>query len=97
MTGLSLLILAALQIWDIILTTRILRAGGRELNGIMAWIMAVAGNGWLAAKYAVGMGAGIWAASAGAVWLIWLIIAVMAWVIHHNLGEWHEAKRRGRR
>lgn len=97
MTGFSLLVLAALQIWDIILTTRILRAGGRELNGVMAHIMAVAGNGWFAAKYGLGMGAAIWAASAGQWWLIWVIIGLMGWVIDHNLGEWHEAKRRARR
>lgn len=96
MTGLSLLILAGLQVWDIWLTTRILRAGGRELNGVMAKIMAAAGNGWGAAKYAIGMGAAIWLASAGLWWAIWLIIAVMLWVIDHNLGEWHEAKRRAR-
>lgn len=92
MTGFSLLILAALQIWDIILTLRILRAGGRELNGIMAWIMAVAGSGWPAVKYGVGMGAAIWAASAGHVWLIWLIIAVMAAVVAHNLRQWRKIR-----
>lgn len=92
MTGFSLLILAALQIWDIILTTRILRAGGRELNGVMARIMAVAGNGWIAVKYGVGMGAAAWAASAGHVWLIWLIIAVMAAVVAHNLRQWRKIR-----
>jgi len=94
MTGFSLIVLAALQIWDIILTTRILRAGGRELNGVMAWLMAVAGNGWPAVKYGVGMGAAAWAASAGHVWLIWLFVAVMALVVDHNLSEWHKARRR---
>ena len=94
MTGFSLIVLAALQIWDIILTTRILRAGGRELNGVMAQIMAVAGNGWFAAKYGLGMGAAIWAAASGHGWLIWLFVAVMALVVDHNLSEWHKARRR---
>ena len=94
MTGFSLLILAALQIWDIILTSRILRAGGREMNGVMAQLMAVTGNGWPGAEYAIGMGTAILAASAGHVWLIWLIIAVMALVVDHNLSEWHKARRR---
>lgn len=42
MTGLSLFVLATLQVCDIWLTTRILRAGGRELNGIVRALMALA-------------------------------------------------------
>jgi len=95
MTGFSLLILAALQIWDISLTTKILRAGGRELNGIVAGIMAATGNAWGAVKYAGAMGAGIALAAGGYGWAIWPIIAVMAMVVDHNLTEWQKAKRRG--
>ena len=94
MTGFSLLILAALQIWDISLTTKILRAGGRELNGVMAALMAATGNAWGAVKYAGSMGAGIALAATGNAWAIWPIIAVMALVVDHNLGEWHKAKGR---
>jgi hypothetical protein len=96
MTGFSLFILAGLQIWDVWLTTKILRAGGRELNGIVAGIMAATGNAWGAVKYGIGMGAAIWAASAGHGWLIWLIIGLMLWVIDHNLGEWHKMKGRAK-
>lgn len=95
MTGVSLLILAGLQIWDVALTTRILRAGGREMNGLMAAVIAVAGTGWGAVKYGAGMAAAIWAAATGHGWMIWVFIAVMAAVVDHNLTEWH--KMRGRR
>lgn len=95
MTGFSLFILAALQIWDIWLTTKIMRAGGRELNGLMASLMAAVGNGWGAVKYGVGMAAALWAAASGHGWIIWPIIAVMAMVVDRNLGEWQKAKRRG--
>lgn len=95
MTGFSLLILAGLQIWDIWLTTRILRAGGRELNGLMAALIEAVGSNWGAVKYGIGMGAAIWAAKTGHGWLIWLFIAVMAAVVDHNLTEWR--KIRGRR
>lgn len=93
MTGLSLVVLAALQVWDIWLTTRILRAGGREMNGIVRALMEVAGNGWGAVKYAGGMGAGIALASAGHAWPIWIIIGIMALVVDHNLGEWRKIRR----
>lgn len=95
MIGFSLLILAGLQIWDIWLTTKILRAGGRELNGIVAGIMAATGNAWGAVKYGLSMGAAIWAAASGHGWIIWPIIAVMAGVVDHNLTEWWKIKRRG--
>lgn len=94
MTGVSLLILAGLQIWDIWLTTKILRAGGRELNGIVACIMAATGNAWGAVKYGLGMGAAIWAAASGHGWIIWPIIAVMAGVVDHNLTKLWKIKRR---
>lgn len=93
MTGLSLFVLATLQVCDIWLTTRILRAGGRELNGIVRALMEVAGNGWGAVKYAGGMGAGIALAATGYVWAIWPIIAVMALVVDHNLTEWRKIRR----
>lgn len=94
MTGLSLLILAALQIADIWLTTRILRAGGRELNGLMAALMKAVGSNWGAVKYGLGMGAAIWATALGHGWIIWPIIAVMALVVDHNLTEWHKIRRK---
>lgn len=94
MIGFTLFILAALQIWDIWLTTRILRAGGRELNGVMAALMAATGSAWGLVKYVVAMGAGIWLAKAGMTWAIWPIIAVMALVVDHNLGEWQKTKSR---
>lgn len=93
MTGFSLVVLAALQVWDIWLTTRILRAGGRELNGIVRALMAAAGNGWGAVKYAGGMGAGIVLAATGHGWAIWSIIGIMALVVDHNLGEWRKIRR----
>lgn len=93
MTGFSLVVLAAFQVADIWLTTRILRAGGRELNGIVRALMAAAGNGWGAVKYAGGMGAGIALAATGYVWPIWIIIGIMALVVDHNLGEWHKIRR----
>ncbi|WP_347311348.1 hypothetical protein [Defluviimonas sp. SAOS-178_SWC] len=92
MTGFSLFVLAAFQIWDIALTTKILRAGGRELNGIVASIMAAAGNAWGAIKYAGAMAAGIALAHFGYGWAIWLIIVVMAKVVDHNLTELHKIK-----
>lgn len=95
MTGFSLLILAGLQIWDIWLTTRILRAGGRELNGLMAALIEAVGSNWGAVKYGVGMGAAIWAVMSGHGWLIWIFIAIMAAVVDHNLTECR--KIRGRR
>ncbi len=96
MTGFALLILAALQIWDVALTTKILRAGGRELNGIVASIMAAAGGGWGPVKYGLGMGASVLMAAAGHGWMIWIAIVVMAAVVDHNLTEWHKIKRRER-
>lgn len=96
MTGLGFIILAALQIWDVALTTKILRFGGRELNGIMAGIIAATGNAWGAIKYAGAMGAALLAAASGHGWLIWVAIVVMAAVVYHNLTEWHKAKRRTR-
>lgn len=94
MTGFSLFVLAALQIWDIALTTKILRAGGREMNGIVAGIMAAAGNGWGPVKYGLATAAAIWAAASGHAWMIWPGIAVMAMVVDHNLTEWHKVRRR---
>ena len=94
MTGFTLFILAALQIWDIWLTTKILRAGGRELNGVMAVIMATTGSAWSLVKYVVAMGAGVALAKAGLTGAIWPIIAVMALVVDHNLGEWKTTKSR---
>lgn len=94
MTGFSLFILAGLQIWDIWLTTKILRAGGRELNGIVACIMAATGNAWGAVKYGAGMAAAIWAAASGHGWMVWVFIAVMAAVVDHNLTEWWKIRRR---
>lgn len=94
MTGFSLFILAGLQIWDIWLTTRILRAGGRELNGIVASIMEAVGGGWGPVKYGLGMGASVLMAAAGHGWIIWPIIAVMAGVVDHNLTEWWKIRRR---
>ena len=35
-----LILFAALQLLDIYTTLRVLRAGGRELNPVMAWLMA---------------------------------------------------------
>ena len=93
MTGLSLLLLAALQIADIILTTRILKRGGRELNGIVAQLMAATGNGWFAAKYAVGMGAAIFAVTAGYGNLVWFINAVMVVVVAHNFIQLRNSRR----
>lgn len=94
MTGFSLVILAGLQICDIWLTTKIIRAGGRELNGIVAGIIAATGNAWGAVKYGVGMAAALWAAASGHGWIIWPIIAVMAMVVDRNLTEWWKIRGR---
>ena len=73
-----------------------MRAGGRELNGLMASLMAAVGNGWGAVKYGVGMAAALWAAASGHGWIIWIAIFVMAAEVDHNLTEWHKIKRRER-
>lgn len=71
---------AALAIFDLMYTTRILRLGGSELNKIMVWVMAAFGNSWSAVKYGVTMGA---VASANDIALYGGVI-VMGYVVYRN-------------
>lgn len=93
MTALSLFILAALVIADTVLTVKILRLGGRELNGIMRALMQAAGSYWGVVKYGISIAASLWAVMSGHAWLIWPSIGIMILVVQHNFTEWRRAKR----
>lgn len=92
MTGIALFVLAVLQVLDICLTARILRAGGRELNGIVATIIGAVGNAWGAVKYGIGTAAAIMAVATGNGWVLWPLIAIMAGVVDHNLAVLYRQK-----
>ena len=52
MLGFAWFVMAAAQLADIVSTNRVIRAGGHELNPVVAWIMSVWQGGWGVAKFA---------------------------------------------
>lgn len=93
MTGLALFIFAVLQVADIVLTSAILKAGGRELNPIVAAIMAPIGSSWGAVKYAGSIGGALAIAATGHQWALWAIVAGMAAVVTHNFGQMQRGRK----
>lgn len=91
--GIALFFLAAIQIADIWTTARILRAGGRENNGIVAALMAAAGSWWAVLKYGTVTATGIALAHYDLVWAIWVANAGMTAIVDSN---WDELRRMGR-
>ena len=73
------------QLADVYTTERALRAGAREANPVVKWLMEKLGRGWIVAKLLI-------ASLALAIFLhfdsllgIWVAVVVTAWVAWHNM------------
>lgn len=84
MQSFSLFLLAATHIADVATTTAILRRGGRELNGLMAYLMATFKRFWGVVKFAAAIAAGVAMVLTGNAAWVWLFVAVMLAVLAFN-------------
>lgn len=80
-----LVAMAIAQLADVLTTIRVLRAGGREMNPVIAWMMeSLGGAGWIVAKLALAAGATWLLWSAGYPQLIWIAAGLVALVALRN-------------
>ena len=84
---LALIILALLQVCDVLSTIRVLEAGGYERNPVVAKLMDWFGRFLWAPKILVAAVAAALIWWAGAVPLLWLLNAVYAAVVVNNLRQ----------
>ena len=84
---LALIILALLQICDVLSTIRVLEAGGYERNPVVAKLMDRFGRFWWVPKIVLAAAAAALVWWAGAVPLLWVLNAVYAAVVVNNLRQ----------
>jgi len=84
---LALIILALLQVCDVLSTIRVLEAGGYERNPVVAKLMDWFGRFWWVPKIMLAAIAAALIWWAGAEPLIWLLNAVYAAVVINNLRQ----------
>ena len=84
---LALIILALLQVCDVLSTIRVLEAGGYERNPVVAKLMDWFGRFWWVPKILLAAAAAALIWWAGAVPLLWLLNAVYAAVVINNLRQ----------
>lgn len=80
----SLFLLTATHIADVAMTTAILRRGGRELNALMAYLIANFKSAWGVVKFVAAVAAGIAMVLTGNALWVWLFIAIMLGVLAFN-------------
>jgi len=75
---------ALVQIADVATTIKAIKTGAKEGNPIVAWMMDKLGMGWVVAKLAIAGGAAYAILSAGVLWPLWGLTALMAYVAWSN-------------
>ena len=85
----------ALQIADVWTTIVGMKTGATEANGIVAWLMQKLGKGWVPVKLVVSIGGAYFAWAGGAIWAVWVLCALLAFVVIHNYRIIKKRKARG--
>ena len=82
---LALIVFALAQLADVVTTLGFLRRGGREVNPIIAWLMArLGGRGWIVVKLAVTAAVAWYFWLVGVIWMLWLMGGLTGAVAWHN-------------
>jgi hypothetical protein len=89
LVDLAAIMVAVLQLGDLVTTLLALSQGAREANPIVALLMWLLGRvpGLVLVKL-IGVGFAWWLWTLGAETELWLLCAIYVWVVIHNLRVW---------
>ncbi|MGB1390600.1 MAG: DUF5658 family protein [Paracoccaceae bacterium] len=69
---------------DVVTTLEGLERGAKEGNGVIAWAMRKLGRGWVVLKLVAAGFAAYWIFTDGAVWMLWVLTAIIMAVAYRN-------------